>query len=82
MYFVSAVPLELPHRILLPDLKEIRDAAQAEFDVMELMEETLGLAPQAVQPTGGLRPAEPVTQEEVEILVDAVKELCLFIQRS
>ncbi|KNZ49477.1 hypothetical protein VP01_4996g1, partial [Puccinia sorghi] len=34
---------------LLPNLKEIWDAAWAEFDMMELMEETLGSAPQASQ---------------------------------
>ncbi|KNZ62908.1 hypothetical protein VP01_1208g1 [Puccinia sorghi] len=31
---------------LLPDLKEICDAARAKLNMMELMEETLGLAPQ------------------------------------
>ena len=66
---------------LLPDLKEIREAARAEFDMMELMEETSGSAPQAGQ-AGGSRRAEPVTQEEVVSLADAVKELRLFVQRS
>ncbi|KNZ64409.1 hypothetical protein VP01_1031g2 [Puccinia sorghi] len=47
----------------------------------ELMEETSGSAPQAGQ-AGGLRRAEPVTQEEVVSLADAVKELRLFVQRS
>ncbi|KNZ48867.1 hypothetical protein VP01_5359g1 [Puccinia sorghi] len=50
---------------LLPDLKGIRDTVRAKFDMMELMEETLGLVPQTVQPMGGLRWVEPVTQEEV-----------------
>ncbi|KNZ45218.1 hypothetical protein VP01_8376g1, partial [Puccinia sorghi] len=63
---------------LLPDLKEIRD----KFDMMELMEETLGSAPQAVQPTGGLSWAKLVTQEKGVSLTDAVKELGLVIQRS
>ncbi|KNZ63892.1 hypothetical protein VP01_10881g1 [Puccinia sorghi] len=49
---------------------------------MELMEETSGLAPQVGQAAGGLRWTEPVTQEEVVSLADAVKELCLFVQRS
>ncbi|KNZ63705.1 hypothetical protein VP01_11111g1, partial [Puccinia sorghi] len=65
-----------------PDLKEIRDAALAKFDMMELMEETLGSALQAVQLSGGLRRVEPVTQEEVTSLEDAVKELRLLFQRS
>ncbi|KNZ64583.1 hypothetical protein VP01_10125g1, partial [Puccinia sorghi] len=56
---------------------EIWDAAWAKFDMMELMEENLGSAPQAVQPMG-----EPVTQEEVVSLADAVKELHLFFQQS
>lgn len=49
----------------LPDLQEIRDAARAKFNMMELMEETSGSALQAVQPLGGLRWVEQVTQEEV-----------------
>ncbi|KNZ46122.1 hypothetical protein VP01_7533g1, partial [Puccinia sorghi] len=63
---------------LLLDSKEIRDAERAKFDMMELIEETLGSAPQAVQPLGGLGQV----QDEVTSLADAVKELCLFVQRS
>ncbi|KNZ62022.1 uncharacterized protein VP01_13230g1, partial [Puccinia sorghi] len=50
---------------LLPDLEEIREAVRAKFNMMELMEETLGSTPQAGKTAGGLRRAEPVTQEEV-----------------
>ncbi|KNZ44283.1 hypothetical protein VP01_9314g1, partial [Puccinia sorghi] len=64
---LSPQVLERDGSSLLPDLKEICDTARAEFDMMELMEETLGLAPQA---------------EEVASLSDTVKELCLFSQQS
>ncbi|KNZ57921.1 hypothetical protein VP01_203g9 [Puccinia sorghi] len=67
---------------LLPNLKEICDAVRADFDMIELMEETLGSAPQTVQPSGGSHWVEPVTQEEVTSLADAVKNLCLFFQGS
>ena len=66
---------------LLPDLKVIRDAARAEFDMVELMEENAGGGP-VVMATGGSRRMEPVTQEEVAGLADAVKELRLFVQRT
>ncbi|KNZ44213.1 hypothetical protein VP01_9402g1, partial [Puccinia sorghi] len=61
---------------------EIWDAARAKFDMMELMEETLGSFPQAGRPAGGLRQVEPVTQEEVVSLAETVKELRLFVQQS
>ncbi|KNZ47803.1 hypothetical protein VP01_6121g1, partial [Puccinia sorghi] len=53
----------------------------AKFNMMELMEETLGLALQVVQPLGE-RQVELVTQEEVTSLANTVKELCLFVQCS
>ncbi|KNZ63279.1 hypothetical protein VP01_11646g1, partial [Puccinia sorghi] len=63
---------------LLPDLKEIWEVVWAKFNMMELIEETLGSAPQAGQAAGGSRRAEPVTQEEV---VDRVVEVAKCKQR-
>ncbi|KNZ45413.1 hypothetical protein VP01_8150g1, partial [Puccinia sorghi] len=41
-----------------------------------------GWALQAVQPLGGSRRVEPVTQEEVKSFADMVKELHLFVHHS